>query len=163
MLDPENAVVAVLNLEDREGHRMAHRRVVASGTDSGYGGARPARRGDAANWSGALLSCSTRGSRTYAGGEAGRAGGGAPGGRLRPRAEPRGATPVRGLPRRAGLGLDLAAAMKRRATRRVPGDNFYVSARRSDASHGQRYLRFAFCRSLGVLRDAAERLAAMSV
>ena len=43
----------------------------------------------------------------------------------------------------------------------VPGDNFYVSARRSDAAHGQRYLRFAFCRSLGVLRAAAERLAAM--
>ena len=35
------------------------------------------------------------------------------------------------------------------------------SARRSDAAHGQRYLRFAFCRSLGVLRAAGERLAAM--
>ena len=44
----------------------------------------------------------------------------------------------------------------------VPGDNFYVSARRSDAAHGQRYLRFAFCRSLGVLRAAGERLAAMN-
>ena len=43
----------------------------------------------------------------------------------------------------------------------VPGDNFYVSARRTDAAHGQRYLRFAFCRSLGVLRAAGERLAAM--
>ena len=58
----------------------------------------------------------------------------------------------------------LAAAMK--MTREygvacVPGDNFYVSARRSDAAHGQRYLRFAFCRSLGVLRAAGERLAAM--
>ena len=64
-------------------------------------------------------------------------------------------------------GLDpLSAAMK--LTKEVgvacvPGDNFYVSARRSDAAHGQRYLRFAFCRSLGVLRAAAERLAAMSV
>jgi aminotransferase len=43
----------------------------------------------------------------------------------------------------------------------VPGDNFYVSARRADPSHGQRYLRFAFCRSLGVLQAAGERLAAM--
>ena len=34
-----------------------------------------------------------------------------------------------------------------------------MSARRSDAAHGQRYLRFAFCRSLGVLRAAGESLA----
>ena len=70
-----------------------------------------------------------------------------------------------GVPSLAALD-PLAAAMK--MTREygvacVPGDNFYVSARRSDAAHGQRYLRFAFCRSLGVLRAAGERLAAMSV
>ena len=69
----------------------------------------------------------------------------------------------RGVPSLAGLD-PLAAAMK--MTREVgvacvPGDNFYVSTRRSDAAHGQRYLRFAFCRSLGVLRAAGERLAAM--
>ena len=69
----------------------------------------------------------------------------------------------RGVPSLAGLD-PLAAAMK--LTREygvacVPGDNFYVSARRSDAAHGQRYLRFAFCRSVGVLRDAARRLSAM--
>ena len=71
----------------------------------------------------------------------------------------------RGVPSLAGLD-PLAAAMK--LTKEVgvacvPGDNFYVSARRNDAAHGQRYLRFAFCRSLGVLRAAGERLAAMSV
>ena len=43
----------------------------------------------------------------------------------------------------------------------VPGDNFYVSAARGDAAHGQKYLRFAFCRSLDVLRAAGERLAAV--
>ena len=42
----------------------------------------------------------------------------------------------------------------------VPGDNLRISAAR-DPSHGQRYLRFAFCRSLGVLQAAGERLAAM--
>ena len=69
----------------------------------------------------------------------------------------------RGVPSLAGLD-PLSAAMK--MTREhgvacVPGDNFYVSERRSDAAHGQRYLRFAFCRSLGVLRAAGERLATM--
>ena len=69
----------------------------------------------------------------------------------------------RGVPSLAGLD-PLSAAMK--LTREygvacVPGDNFYVSERRSDAAHGQRYLRFAFCRSLDVLRAAGERLAAM--
>ena len=70
----------------------------------------------------------------------------------------------RGVPSLAGLD-PLSAAMK--LTREygvacVPGDNFYVSERRSDAAHGQRYLRFAFCRSLVVLRAAGERLAAMN-
>ena len=70
----------------------------------------------------------------------------------------------RGVPSLAGLD-PLAAAMK--MTREVgvacvPGDNFYVSARRTDASHGQRYLRFAFCRSIGVLQAAGERLTAMN-
>ena len=69
----------------------------------------------------------------------------------------------RGVPSLAALD-PLSAAMK--MTREVgvacvPGDNFYVSPRRADAAHGQRYLRFAFCRSLGVLRAAGERLAAM--
>ena len=69
----------------------------------------------------------------------------------------------RGVPSLAALD-PLAAAMvmtREYGVACVPGDNFYVSARRADASHGQRYLRFAFCRSLGVLRAAGERLAAM--
>jgi len=70
----------------------------------------------------------------------------------------------KGVPQLRALD-PLAAAMK--MTREygvacVPGDNFYVSARRSDAAHGQRYLRFAFCRSLGVLQAAGERLTAMN-
>ena len=70
----------------------------------------------------------------------------------------------KGVPQLRALD-PLAAAMK--LTREygvacVPGDNFYVSARRSDAEHGQRYLRFAFCRSIGVLQAAGERLTAMN-
>ena len=69
----------------------------------------------------------------------------------------------RGVPSLAGLDpLDAAMKMTREyGVACVPGDNFYVSARRADALHGQRYLRFAFCRSLGVLQAAAEKLAAM--
>ena len=37
----------------------------------------------------------------------------------------------------------------------VPGDNFYAIG-----SEGERYLRFAFCRSLDTLEAAAERLRA---
>ena len=43
----------------------------------------------------------------------------------------------------------------------VPGDNFYLGAAKLDPAHGQRYLRFAFVRSTGVLRAAGEKLAAM--
>ena len=37
----------------------------------------------------------------------------------------------------------------------VPGDNFYATGR-----EGDRYLRFAFCRSLQTLQEAIERLRA---
>ena len=69
----------------------------------------------------------------------------------------------RGVPSLAGLDpLSAAMTMTREyGVACVPGDNFYVSERRSDAAHGQRYLRFAFCRSLDVLQAAGERLAAM--
>jgi len=81
--------------------------------------------------------------------------------------EPKGAyywfVGYRGVPSLAALDpLSAAMVMTREyGVACVPGDNFYVSARRGDAVHGQRYLRFAFCRSLGVLRAAGERLAAM--
>ena len=81
--------------------------------------------------------------------------------------EPKGAyywfVGYRGVPSLAALDpLSAAMVMTREyGVACVPGDNFYVSSRRSDAAHGQRYLRFAFCRSLGVLRSAGERLAAM--
>ena len=70
----------------------------------------------------------------------------------------------KGVPQLRGLD-PLETAMK--LTREygvacVPGDNFYVSARRTDAAHGQRYLRFAFCRSIGVLQAAGERLTGMN-
>ena len=39
----------------------------------------------------------------------------------------------------------------------VPGDNFYLGA--SKATHGAKYLRFAFVRSLDVIADAAANLA----
>ena len=35
----------------------------------------------------------------------------------------------------------------------VPGDNFYATG-----NEGDRYLRFAFCRTLNSLSEAAERL-----
>ena len=35
----------------------------------------------------------------------------------------------------------------------VPGDNFYATG-----NEGDRYLRFAFCRTLDSLSEAAERL-----
>ncbi|CAH0376183.1 unnamed protein product [Pelagomonas calceolata] len=83
--------------------------------------------------------------------------------------EPKGAyywfVGYKGVPQLQSLD-PLAAAMimtREYGVACVPGDNFYVSARRTDAAHGQRYLRFAFCRSLGVLQAAGERLAAMSV
>ena len=41
----------------------------------------------------------------------------------------------------------------------VPGDNFYLGA--SKATEGQKYLRFAFVRSMAVLRAAGEKLAAL--
>ena len=39
----------------------------------------------------------------------------------------------------------------------VPGDNFY-----RQGNEGSNYLRFAFCRSLDTLQEAAQRLGALS-
>ena len=70
----------------------------------------------------------------------------------------------KGVPQLRGLDpLEAAMTMTREyGVACVPGDNFYVSARRADPSHGQRYLRFAFCRSIGVLQAAGERLTGMN-
>ena len=40
----------------------------------------------------------------------------------------------------------------------VPGDNFYLGASKSDIALGGRYLRFAFVRSMDLLKEAAELL-----
>jgi len=41
----------------------------------------------------------------------------------------------------------------------VPGDNFYLEPQKSSLDHGQKYLRFAFVRSLDVIDAAANNLA----
>lgn len=64
---------------------------------------------------------------------------------------------LRGLaPREAAMAMT-----ERHGVACVPGDNFYLGAARADPQAGDRYLRFAFVRSLDVLHAAAERLGAM--
>ena len=50
----------------------------------------------------------------------------------------------------------------RSLVRAQPGDNFYLgAAAKADPRRGGRYLRFTFVRSLAVLREGAQKLAAL--
>ena len=63
----------------------------------------------------------------------------------------------RGVPALAAMSPTQAAMflIEHVGVATVPGDNFYATGR-----DGDRYLRFAFCRSLATLREAIERLRA---
>lgn len=68
-----------------------------------------------------------------------------------------GVTALRGLtPREAAMAM-----IEKHGVACVPGDNFYHGASKTDKQTGGRYLRFAFVRSLDVLRAAAKRLEEM--
>ncbi|KAG8464618.1 hypothetical protein KFE25_009986 [Diacronema lutheri] len=65
---------------------------------------------------------------------------------------------LRGLaPREAAMAM-----IERHGVACVPGDNFYLGRSKLDPQNGGRYLRFAFVRSIDVLRTAAQRLHAMA-